>query len=81
MSELHTATKLNVRFSVTIRQDRKVRARIQGNPGTARASIPYWLSTPEVSGADVAEVSFPAGNLYEPVRLQRDALLSRSPVV
>jgi hypothetical protein len=55
---LHTARTLGVRFSITIRQDPKVRAAIQAIPETAWAPIPYWLSTPEVSGADIAECTY-----------------------
>jgi hypothetical protein len=44
---ISTARKHLVRFSITVRQDKKVRAKIE--------SI---LSTPEVSGADVAETSY-----------------------
>jgi hypothetical protein len=59
---LSTAGKLDIRFSVTTRQDRKIRAAIEAIPETAPETawtpIPYWLSTPEVSGADVAETSY-----------------------
>ncbi len=55
---LCTAGKFNVRFSVTARQDKKVRAAIASIPDSAWVPIPYWLSTPEVSGADVAETSY-----------------------
>ncbi|MBA3277928.1 MAG: IS1380 family transposase, partial [Geodermatophilaceae bacterium] len=55
---LGTAAKLGVRFSVTIRQDRKVRAAIDAIGEHAWAPIPYWLSSPEVSGADVAETTY-----------------------
>jgi len=57
---LGTATRLGVRFSVTARQDKKVRAAIEAIAEDAWAPIPYWLSTPEVSGADVAETSYTA---------------------
>ena len=58
---LHTAVKLNVRFSVTIRQDKKIRAAIDAIHESAWQPIPYWLSTPETpSGADVAETSYTA---------------------
>ena len=57
---LHTAVKLNVRFSVTIRQDKKIRAAIDAIDESAWQPIPYWLSTPETSGADVAETSYTA---------------------
>ncbi|MGA7689287.1 MAG: IS1380 family transposase [Jiangellales bacterium] len=55
---LGAAGRLGVRFSVTIRQDRKVRAAIDAIPEEAWTPIPYWLSTPEVSGADVAETTY-----------------------
>jgi hypothetical protein len=57
---LSTAVKFDVRFSVTARQDKRVRAAIDAIPDDAWQPIPYWLSTPEVSGADVAETSFTA---------------------
>ncbi|HEY2834169.1 MAG TPA: hypothetical protein VGJ14_17200, partial [Sporichthyaceae bacterium] len=46
---LSTARKFGVRFSATARRDKKVRA---------WTPIPYWLSTPEVSGADIAETRY-----------------------
>ncbi len=55
---LGTARRFGVRFSVTARQDKKIRAAIAAIPEQAWVSIPYWLSTPEVSGADVAETSY-----------------------
>ena len=55
---LHTARKFNVSFSVTVRQDKRIRAAIEAIPESAWRPIPYWLSTPEVSGADVAETSY-----------------------
>jgi len=55
---LTTARKFDVRFSVTDRQDKKIRAAIAAIPDSAWTPIPYWLSTPEVSGADVAETSY-----------------------
>jgi hypothetical protein len=56
---LGTARRLGVRFSITVRQDRRVRAAIAAIPESAWAApIPDWLSTPEVSGADVAEVPY-----------------------
>jgi hypothetical protein len=57
---LTTARKFGVRFSVTARQDTKIRAAIAAIPDSAWSPIPYWLSTPEVSGADVAETSYTA---------------------
>jgi hypothetical protein len=55
---LSTARKFGVRFSVTVRQDKKIRAAIEAIPESAWVPIPYWLSTPEVSGADVAETGY-----------------------
>ena len=43
---LSTARTLDVRFSITVRQDRKIRAAIEAIPETAWVPIPYWLSTP-----------------------------------
>ncbi len=57
---LHTAGTLGVHFSVTARQDKKIRAAIEAIDENAWQPIPYWLSTPEVSGADVAETSYTA---------------------
>ena len=57
---LATAKKFNVRFSVTARQDKRIRAAIEAISDSAWAPIPYWLSTPEVSGADVAETNYTA---------------------
>ncbi len=57
---LATAVKHGVLFSVTARQDKKIRAAIGAIDEAAWAPIPYWLSTPEVSGADVAETSYTA---------------------
>ncbi len=55
---LATAAKFDVRFSITARQDKRVRAAIEAIPDAAWQPIPYWLSTPEVSGADIAETTF-----------------------
>jgi hypothetical protein len=55
---LATAAKFDVRFSITARQDKRVRAAIDAIPDDAWQPIPYWLSTPEVSGADIAETTF-----------------------
>jgi hypothetical protein len=55
---LTTARKFDVRFSITARQDKKIRAAIEAIPETEWTPIPYWLSTPEVSGADVAEAPY-----------------------
>ena len=57
---LGTAVKHGVEFSVTARQDKKIRAAIEAIDEDVWAPIPYWLSTPEVSGADVAETSYTA---------------------
>jgi hypothetical protein len=57
-SVLSTAAKFDVRFSITARQDKRVRAAIEAIPEQAWQPIPYWLSTPEVSGADVAETTY-----------------------
>jgi hypothetical protein len=55
---LGTAAKFDVRFSITARQDKKVRAAIETISDAAWTPIPYWLSTPEVSGADVAQTDY-----------------------
>jgi hypothetical protein len=55
---LATAAKFDVRFSITARQDKPIRAAIEAIDGSAWQPIPYWLSTPEVSGADIAETAF-----------------------
>lgn len=57
---LHTARKFDVRFSITARQDKKIRAAIEAIDESAWTPIPYWLSSPEVSGADVAQTSYTA---------------------
>jgi len=54
---LGTARTFGVRFSVTARPDKKLRAAISSIPDSAWVPIPYWLSTPEVSGADVADTA------------------------
>ncbi len=68
---LLTAVKLDVAFSVTVRQDKRIRAAIEAIAEQAWQPIPYWLSSPEVSGADVAETSYTAftGSHALPVRL------------
>jgi len=53
-----TAAKFDVRFSITVRQDKRIRAAIDAIEEAAWQPIPYWLSTPEVSGADIAETPF-----------------------
>ena len=55
---LTTARKFDVRFSVTARQDKRIKAAIEAIPDDAWTPIPYWLSTREVSGADVAETGY-----------------------
>ncbi len=55
---LGTAAKFDVRFSITAKQDKKVRAAIEAIDEQSWQPIPYWLSTPEVSGADVAETTY-----------------------
>jgi rubrerythrin len=55
---LATAAKFDVRFSIAARQDKRVRAAIDAIPDDAWQPIPYWLNTPEVSGADIAETTF-----------------------
>lgn len=68
---LGTAARFDVRFSVTVRQDKRVRAAIEAIGDHTWQPIPYWLSTPEVSGADVAETPYTAfsGHDARPVRL------------
>lgn len=65
------AAKLNVRFSVTARQDKRIRAVIEAIAEDAWVPIPYWLSTPEVSGADIAETG------YECFTGTKDAIATR----
>ncbi len=56
---LATAAKFDVRYSIKTRQDKRVRAAIDAIEEAALTpTIPYWLSTPEVSGADIAETTF-----------------------
>lgn len=57
-SLLAAAARLDVRFSVTVRQDRKIKAAIDAIDEQAWTPIPYWLSTPQVSGAEVAETAY-----------------------
>ena len=56
----HTAVAFDVRFSVTVRQDKRISAAIAAIDEQAWQPIPYWLSSPEVSGADVAETTYTA---------------------
>lgn len=67
---LGTAVKLGVEFSVTARQDKKIRAAIEAIDEQAWTPIPYWLSTPEVSGADVAETSYTCFAGTEPIKVR-----------
>ncbi len=55
---LATGAKFDVRSSTTARQDKRIRAAIEAIDEAAWQPIPYWLSTPEVSGADTAETPF-----------------------
>jgi hypothetical protein len=55
---LSTAVKFDVRFSITARQDKRVRAATDAIHDDAWQPIPYWLSKPEVSGADIAATPF-----------------------
>ncbi len=57
-SVLTTAAKFDLRFSITARQNKRIRAAIDAIAEDTWQPIPYWLSTPEVSGADIAETSF-----------------------
>ena len=56
-SVIATAVKFDVRFSITARQDKRIRTAIEAIGDDAWQPIPYWLSTPEVSGADIAETT------------------------
>ena len=49
---LTTALTFDVRFSVTARQDKQIRAAIAAIPDSAWTPIAYWLSAPGNSGAD-----------------------------
>lgn len=68
---LHTAVKPGVAFFVAARQALWIRAAIKTIQDGAWEPIPYWLSSPEVSGADVAKTSYTAfsGPNALPVRL------------
>jgi hypothetical protein len=55
--------KMNIRFSITIRQHRSVRRLIEAIPDDAWTPIPYWID----GGADVAETT------YTPFKDQPDA--------
>jgi Transposase DDE domain group 1 len=56
--------RLGVRYSITIRQHRSVRALIEAIPETAWTPIPYWIA----GGADVAETT------YTPFKGEKDAV-------
>ncbi len=56
--------KLGVRFSITVRQHKALRARIEAIPDPDWTPIPYWLD----GGADVAEIA------YTPFADQEDAV-------
>ena len=55
--------KMGIRFSITIRQHRSVRRRIEAIPDDAWTPIPYWIA----GGADVAETR------YTPFAGEKDA--------
>jgi hypothetical protein len=55
---LSAAAKFDVRFSNTARHDNRIRAAIETVPEEVWQPIPCWLSTPEVSGADVAQTTY-----------------------
>jgi hypothetical protein len=56
--------KLRVRYSITVRQHRSVRALIEAIPEEAWTPIPYWIA----GGADVAET------VYTPFKGEKDAI-------
>jgi hypothetical protein len=55
---LSAAEKLGVRFSITVRQDKRIARAIAAIPEEDWQPIPYWSSTAEVSAADVAETTY-----------------------
>ncbi len=55
--------KLDVRFSITIRQHKSLHNLIEAIPGDAWTPIPYWMD-----GADVAEITY-IGRLRSPGEL------------
>ncbi len=55
--------RMHVRFSITVRQHRSIRARIEAIPEEDWTPIPYWLD----GGADVAETE------YTPFKGEKDA--------
>jgi hypothetical protein len=64
---VETCRKMDVRFSITIRQHRSVRRLIEAIPETDWTPIPYWLD----GGADVAETT------YVPFKDEKDAAPAR----
>ena len=54
---MSTAARFDGRLPSTARQDTRVIVAIGDD---AWQPIPYWLSTPEVSGAEIAEIPFTA---------------------
>ena len=56
--------RMDVRFSITLRQHKGVRSLIEAIPETDWTPIPYWID----GGADVAEIA------YTPFRDRKDAL-------
>jgi len=60
---VETRRKVDVRFSITLRQHKSVRRLIEAIPGTDWTPIPYWIG----GGADVAETT------YTPFRDEKDA--------
>ena len=58
------AARLKVRYSVTVRQHRSLRALIEAIPEEAWTPIPYWID----GGADVAET------VYTPFKGEKDAV-------
>jgi len=56
--------RLKVRYSITVRQHRSLRALIEAIPEDAWTPIPYWL----IGGADVAETT------YTPFKGEKDAV-------
>jgi hypothetical protein len=76
---LHTAVAFDVRFSITVRQDTRIRAAIAAIDEQAWQPIPYWLSSPEVSGADVAETTYTAFAGSQPCRSGWSSVVSARP--
>jgi len=61
---VETCRKMDVRFSITLRQHKSVRRLIEAIPEAAWTPIPYWIA----GGADVAETT------YTPFRDKKDAV-------